>query len=191
VHGVRMKKLPESSLRVPNGEFEQMLTGGHPNWLGRTLEVVETVFADSGRLADLYSCYFARDEVVRLRTSNAMKRVCKEHPDWLVPYLDGFLSDVAAIDQASTQWTLAQLFLMLQTHMSTDQRAQATALLQRNLARATDWIVLNNTIETLGVWSTHDAVLAQWLRPRLVTLCDDPRTSVAGRARKWHAKLGQ
>ena len=61
-------------------EFEQMLTGGHPNSLGRTLEVVESVMSDRERLEDLYNCYFSEDEVVRLRTSNAIKRVTKEHP---------------------------------------------------------------------------------------------------------------
>ncbi|MEL6751864.1 MAG: hypothetical protein AAFO70_07265, partial [Pseudomonadota bacterium] len=90
--------------------FEQMLTGGHPNSLGRTLEVVDIVLADRPRQADLYRCYFSHDEIVRLRTSNAMKRVTIEHPSWTMDFMDGLQNDVAAIDQASTQWTLALLF---------------------------------------------------------------------------------
>lgn len=50
-------------------DFEEMLTGGHPNSLGRTVEVVDAVLADRARLARLYACYFSDDEVVRLRTS--------------------------------------------------------------------------------------------------------------------------
>jgi hypothetical protein len=38
--------------------FEEMLTGGHPNSLGRTIEVVDMVLANSTRLLDLYNCYF-------------------------------------------------------------------------------------------------------------------------------------
>jgi hypothetical protein len=34
----------------PETGFESMLTGGHPNLLGRTLEVVELVLADAKRL---------------------------------------------------------------------------------------------------------------------------------------------
>jgi hypothetical protein len=37
--------------------FEEMLTGGHPNSLGRTIEVVDIVLANSTRLSDLYNCY--------------------------------------------------------------------------------------------------------------------------------------
>ena len=64
--------------------FAAMLTGGHPNSLGRTIEVVDAVLADRSKLEELYSCYFSADEVVRLRTSNAMKRIAREQPDWLL-----------------------------------------------------------------------------------------------------------
>jgi hypothetical protein len=65
--------------------FEEMLTGGHPNSLGRTIEVVDMVLANSTRLLDLYNCYFSADEIVRLRTSNAIKRISLENPEWLIP----------------------------------------------------------------------------------------------------------
>ncbi len=42
-------------------EFEAMLTGGHPNSLGRTLEVVDAVLADRSRLTELVACYFSDD----------------------------------------------------------------------------------------------------------------------------------
>ena len=69
--------------------FEAMLTGGHPNSLGRTMEVVDIVLADRAKLADLYQCYFSSDEVVRLRVSSAMKRVTIEHPDWTMDFMNG------------------------------------------------------------------------------------------------------
>jgi hypothetical protein len=34
--------------------FEEMLTGGHPNSLGRTIEVVDIVLSNPARLSDLY-----------------------------------------------------------------------------------------------------------------------------------------
>jgi hypothetical protein len=65
-----------------NETFEAMLAGGHPNSLGRTVEVVDLVLADRDRLAELFQCYFSADEVVRLRVSSAMKRVTIAHPEW-------------------------------------------------------------------------------------------------------------
>lgn len=164
--------------------FVTMLTGGHPNSLGRTLEVVELILADSSRLAELYRCYFDDDEVVRLRTSNAMKRISREHPEWLIPYLDGFITDIAQINQASTQWTLALLFLELEHFLTAAQKQRATALLQHNLATSHDWIVLNNTMETLTSWAKQDSNLRIWLQPHLERLIHDSRKSVSGRAKK-------
>ena len=77
--------------------FEDMLTGGHPNSLGRTVEVVEIVLADRARLGELYACYQSDDAVVRLRTSNALKRISREQPEWLVPLIDGFLTEIAEL----------------------------------------------------------------------------------------------
>lgn len=87
--------------------FEQRLTGGHPNSLGNTVAVVEAVLDQPELFNELFNCYFSHDEVVRLRTSNAMKRICKANKSLLLPYLDRFLTEISQIDQPSTQWTLA------------------------------------------------------------------------------------
>jgi hypothetical protein len=164
--------------------FEKMLTGGHPNSLGNTVEVVDIVLNDENRFEDLYQCYFSKDEVVRLRVSSAMKRICKERSDRLVPYLDRLLIKVSNINQASTQWTLAQLFLWLEKEMTPDQKIQAVRILRKNLENSNDWIVQNNTIETLSHWAKEDSDLKEWLIPRLEHFKKNDRKSVAGRAGK-------
>ncbi|MGL5824154.1 MAG: hypothetical protein ACRCYU_04855 [Nocardioides sp.] len=165
-------------------EFESMLSGGHPNSLGRTTEVVDAVVADRSRLRELLDCYDSADAVVRLRTSSALKRVEAAQHDWLTPHLDEFIDKIGALDQASAQWTLAQLFGRYDTDMSSRQRGRAQAVLQRNLATHQDWIVLNHTIETLSRWALNDADLRAWLRPHLERLAREPRRSVANRASK-------
>lgn len=59
--------------------FEAMLSGGHPNSLGRTVEVVAKVLERPERFEELFRCYQSDDAVVRLRTSSAMKRVEAEN----------------------------------------------------------------------------------------------------------------
>ena len=158
--------------------------GGHPNSLGNTLEVVDQVLSDQNKLEELYQCYFSNDEVVRLRTSSAMKRICKEHPEWLVPYLDRLLQEISQIDQASTQWTLAILFNWLQDYMTDAQKQASRTHLQANLAQHDDWIVLNTTMDTLGSWALKDHDLKKWLRPHLNRLKEESRKSVARKAQK-------
>ena len=164
--------------------FEEMLTGGHPNSLGNTVEVVNLILADRKKLEDLYQCYYSDDEVVRLRVSNAMKRICKEHPDWIVPYIDKILTDISKINQASTQWTLAQLFLWLEDDMTKPQLEKAKEILKNNLDKSEDWIVQNTTIETLSTWAKDDEKLRMWIIPRLENFSKSDRKSVAGRAKK-------
>ncbi len=161
-----------------------MLTGGHPNSLGRTLEVVELVLADHDRLGELFACYRSDDAVVRLRTSSALKRIEAARSDWLHPYLGRLIDEIGALNQSSAQWTLAQLFAKLAGAMSPQQRQGALAVMQRNLAEHDDWIVLNTTMDTLTAWAKHDAALAAWLKGHLERLTQDPRKSVARKAAK-------
>ena len=168
--------------------FETRLAGGHPNSLGNTVDVVATVLEDHGRLEELFLCYQSPDETVRLRTSSALKRINLAEPTWLHPYINRFLGEVAALSQASAQWTLAQLFLKLRPAMSSAQFDAAKAHLERNLAHHDDWIVLNTTMETLVHWGKDDADLAARIRPELERHATDKRKSVSGRARKYLSK---
>lgn len=169
--------------------FEERLKGGHPNSLGNTIEVVEEVLAKEELFDELFNCYFSDDETVRLRTSNAMKRICKAKKALLIPYIDRFLSEIAKINQASTQWTLSQLFDSLEKDLSKTQIAQARSIMQKNLSHHTDWIVLCQTMETLTNWSKKDIELKKWLVPHLDRLALDDRKSVSSKASKCMLKL--
>lgn len=178
--------------------YATRLTGGKPNSLGATEEVVAEVLASPATFDELFACHFADDELVRLRVSNGMKRVAKAAPELLVPYLDRLLGEVAHIPQPSTQWTLAQLLLAYTDRLSPAQRATATALLRRPLDREPapapwhdDWIVLNMTLATLQAWARDDEELRRWLLPHLERLAEDRRKSVAGRAAKYLAAWGR
>lgn len=169
--------------------FEERLKGGHPNSLGNTVEVVDEVLAENELFNELFNCYFSNDEIVRLRTSNAMKRICKAKKTTLIPYIDLFLTDIAKIDQASTQWTLSQLFGMLEKDMDKRQIGQAKKIMKNNLANHNDWIVLNQTMDTLTKWAKNDVKLKDWIKPHLERLTADERKSVSGRAKKMIEKL--
>lgn len=170
-------------------DFETMLTGGHPNSLGRTEDVVECVLADRRRLGALFSCYVSDDEVVRLRVSSAVKRITIARPEWTMEYMDRLQGEVAAIDQASTQWTLALVFDLTRHLMSDAQRDRAIEIMQHNLATDDDWIVLDNSMKVLGSWADGDDHLRAWLRPHAERLAADRRKSVARYARDLLALL--
>ena len=165
-------------------KFEERLAGGNPNSLGNTVEIVEEVLREPARFDEFFNCYFSKDEVVRLRVSNGMKRICAVNSPLIVPYIDRFLDDIAQIEQASTKWTLAQLFLMLDTDLTENQKTKAKQILKENLITESDWIVLNQTMETLGKWSKDDKELKAWIQPHLRVLAADTRKSVSKKALK-------
>ncbi|MGD1946870.1 MAG: hypothetical protein ACFB0A_11565 [Croceivirga sp.] len=171
--------------------FEQRLKGGHPNSLGNTFEIVDEVLADPKLFDELFNCYCSDDAIVRLRVSNAMKRIAKARKTLLLPYMDKFLNEVSAIDQASTQWTLSQLFLQLEKDMTVDQKQRAVQIMKGNLSNHNDWIVLCQTMETLGKWAKQDNGLQLWLLPHLERLRKDERNSVSKKALKTLALLVQ
>lgn len=170
-------------------KIEAQLKGGHPNSLGNTVEVVSQVLKQPEKFNELFHCYFSNDEVVRLRVSNAMKRIAKENKGLVIPYLDRFLNEISLIDQASTRWTLAQLFLMLDKHLAPQQLKNAKKILMTNLRESDDWIVLNMTMETLAKWALKDDELKIELLHRLEQLKKDPRKSVCSKATKKLAQL--
>lgn len=140
--------------------------GGKRNTLGRAEEVVQIVLADSSRLDELYQCLFEDDAWLRMRAIDALEKVCRVHPAWLELYVDRLLDEVAAIDQASIQWHLAELFREID--LSPRQRQQAITIMKRNIARSSaDWIVASNTMETLAGFVADGILPAAELMPLL------------------------
>jgi hypothetical protein len=168
--------------------FAAMLEGGHRNSLGRTEEVVDIVAADERRLEELFATLGAPDELVRMRAGDALEKVCRRQPGWFRPRVDRLIDEVGAIDQPSVQWHVAQMLQRLRGDLPGEQARRATELLQRNLSRSTDWIVLNVTMDVLAEWAADDAALDDWLIPELERLRADPRKSVAKRAAKHLAR---
>ncbi|MEL7006288.1 MAG: hypothetical protein AAFN93_26710, partial [Bacteroidota bacterium] len=161
------------------------------NSLGNTIEVVEEVLAEPVKFDQLFNCYFSSDEIVRLRVSNAMKRVCKANKPLLIPYIGRLINEISLIDQASTQWTLSTLFGELEKSMSVDEQRAAEKIMRKNLANHKDWIVLNTTLDTLSKWAKKDDDLKEWMRPHLDRLATDDRKTVAKRANKILSALYQ
>lgn len=129
--------------------FADILTGGgHANSLGRTVEVIEIVLRDKSRLDELYACLFEDDAWVRMRAADALEKICREHPDWLLPYIDKFADELWSSTQASIQWHLAQIYE--QVTLTDMQRHGAEQWLSSLLStKDVDWIVAANAMDTL------------------------------------------
>jgi hypothetical protein len=168
--------------------FAKQLAGGDPRSLGRTGEVVAEVLSSRDRLPELFDCLFADDVIVRMRAGDAVEKVARQQPEWLVPYLERLLDEVSILPQASVQWHVAQI--LGEVPLTDDQRRRAIGILTSNLESSTDWIVLTTTMEALTNLAAADEDLTQWLIPALRRRLADRRPAVAKRAAKQLARLG-
>jgi len=158
------------------------LSGGNPRSLGHPTEVVRFVLDNPARLDELFDCLFNNDEIVRMRAADALEKICQQNPDWVTPYIDRLLTEVAAIEQPSVQWHLAQMIGELT--LSDAQQAKAVDILKHNLEYATDWIVLNYTLEVFAQFARKDDGLKPYFKQQLERHSHSRHKSVAKRASK-------
>lgn len=186
--------------------IERRLSGGHPNSLGDTVAVAEDVLRDQTQvlMEELCATYSCADELVRLRVSSALKRVCGLHrdsmnkelcprPEWLLQRFDWLVDDVGRhLDQPSAKWSIAQIVEVLEPDLTQDQRHRACELLKANLQLDPDWIVQNTTAGVLTRMAMRhgDGELKKWLVPELTRMSDDGRKSVSSRGKKFLQQLG-
>lgn len=162
---------------------EILAVGGKSNSLGRTNEVIERVLDNKHLLDELYTCVFSDDAWVRMRAMDAIEKICRQHPDWLLPYIDRFQRDLALSDQPSVQWHLAQIYG--QVDLNAAQKQIAIQWLKDRLSTtATDWIVTANAMTTL-VQFTNDGSVPKDVTVLLLKLQQTHRSkSVVRKAKK-------
>lgn len=129
-----------------------LLVGGKSNSLGRAEEVITLVLQDGARLEELYACLSHQDAWVRMRAADALEKICRQRPDWLLPYVDRLQADFSDHPQASVQWHLAQIYR--QVELASPQKRHAIKWLQTVLSDTdVDWIVAANAMRTLVMFT--------------------------------------
>lgn len=136
-------------LRGMKEPFSEMLSeGGKTNSLGRANEVIEIILQDKSRLNELYDCMFEEDAWARMRAADAIEKICRVHPEWLEPYIDKFLDELADSTQPSIQWHLAEIFGAV--NLTEAQKKRAIKWLNDLLStKDVDWIASANSMKTL------------------------------------------
>ena len=162
---------------------DMLAVGGHANSLGLGSEVVELVLKDKPRLDELYNCLFNADSWVRMRAADALEKICRRHPEWLLPYIDRFSTDLASNEQASIQWHLAQIYR--QVELTVEQKGFAINWLTQLLcSKDVDWIVSANAMDTLAQFTRDGSFSVEALIPLLNIQLGHSSNAVIKRANK-------
>lgn len=148
--------------------FEEILmVGGKSNSLGRVNDVISAVLHDKSLLEELYACMFSEDAWVRMRAADAFEKVCREHPEWIEPYVDRLQSELSGpAQQPSIQWHLAQIYR--QVPLTDRQKQHAIKWLTAVLASGdADWIVTAEVMKTLVYFTKNGDFAKDALIPLL------------------------
>lgn len=166
-----------------------MLTvGGKTNSLGRAREVIEIVLKDKSRLDELYDCLSHEDAWVRMRAADALEKVCRQHPDWLIPYVDRLQKDFSASEQPSIQWHLAEIYI--QVKLTESQKKTAMNWLSDLLSsKDVDWIVAANSMKALAYFNKNGDFPTDKLLPLLKVQQKHKSNAVVKRANKLLSEL--
>lgn len=166
---------------------EALLTGGDPRSLRNADIVIDAASRQPERLAELVQCVCSDDEIVRMRASDALEKVCRAQPGLVQRFVPRLLTEMSRIDQASVQWHLAQILTEVQ--LGEGERAEAITILEHNLDISDDWIVTNLTLQALATFARTSPAVRTRLVARLHRYQHSPYKSVASRARKLLAEL--
>ncbi len=169
--------------------FADMLAiGGKTNSLGRASEVIEAVLQNKALLEELYQCMFDENSWTRMRAVDSLEKICRVHPEWLLPYLDRLQKDFAENTQPSIQWHIAQIYQ--QVELSPAQKKIAIDWLKHLLSSPeVDWIVAANTMDTLAQFVRDGSVASLDFEALLNTQLKHKSPAVVKRANKYLSKL--
>ncbi len=162
--------------------------GGHANSLGRVNDVINYVIANKSRLAELYDCMHHDDAWVRIRAADAFEKICRLHPEWLVPYIEQCINELSVTKQPSIQWHLAQIYR--QVELTATQRRSVVKWLKHLLSSAeVDWIVAANAMDTLAKFASDGDISATEFRKLIKIQLAHKSNAVVKRANKLLLEL--
>ena len=95
-------------------EILNLLTGGDRRSIGRVQEVVAEVLREPSLFGEVFYGMLSDDPLISMRAADAIEKITAQHPDYLQPYKDVLITQVASRNQQEVRWHVAQLIPRLQ-----------------------------------------------------------------------------
>ncbi len=165
-----------------------MLSGGNRTSLGRTHEVVAEVLAGQRKLPQLMACLAEEDPVLRLRASDAIEKISRSSPEWLVPFKLHILGIAGAIDQIEVRWHMAQILPRLS--LTARERTVAIDILLDYLQDRSS-IVKTHAMQAVADFAASHPKLKTKILPLLEELVQIGTPAMRARGRKLVVHLNR
>ena len=142
------------------------LAGGDRRSIGRVSEIVAEVLNDSSLFKVVFNAMLSDDPIIRMRSADAVEKITTKHPEYLQPYKEKLIQQVAKIEQQEVRWHVAQMVPRLE--LSKEERAVIVEILLDYLDDKSK-IVKTFSMQALADFAERDA----GLRPQVIKLLEE------------------
>lgn len=164
----------------------QKLSGGDRRSIGRSEEVVSDICQQPALFAVLIEGVNTDDPVIRMRASDAMEKISRVHPEFLLPYKKRLMDLAAAATQKEVRWHLAQMLPRLP--LNHWENAAIVDLLASYL-NDDSRIVKTFVMQAMADIAAVDEQLRPALLAKLQALTDSGTPAMRARGRKLITQL--
>lgn len=105
----------------------ERLKGGDLRSIGSADEIVVEILRKPSLFEEVFRGMTHTDSLVRMRSADVLEKVSRIHPEYLQPYKQRLMGEVAAIEQQEVRWHVAQMFSYL--NLDKSERAKAAKIL--------------------------------------------------------------
>ena len=164
------------------------LEGGDRRSIGRVSEVVAEVLNDPSLFEVVFDGMLSDDPIIRMRSADAVEKITAKHPEYLQPYKEKLIQQVAKVDQQEVRWHAAQMFPRLE--LSKEERAVIVEILLDYLNDKSK-IVKTSSMQALADFAERDAGLRFKVIKLLEEITRTGSPAVKSRGRKLLKKLNR
>ena len=160
--------------------------GGDRRSIGRVSEVVAEALSKPALFDVLFEGMLNEDPILRMRCADAVEKITAKHPEYLQPYKDRLIGEVAQINQQEVRWHVAQMFSRLKLN-GDDRKAVLEILL--GYLRDESKIVKTFSMQALADLAEGDVSLRPQVTDLLEELIRTGSPAMKSRGRKLLGKL--
>lgn len=164
------------------------LKGSDRRSIGRVSEIVADVLNDPSLFELVFNGMASDDPVIRMRSADAVEKITAKHPEYLQPYKENLIQQVAKVDQQEVRWHVAQMFPRLR--VSKEERAVILEIL-RDYLNDKSKIVKTSSMQALASFAEEDARIRTQVIALLEELTRTGSPAMKSRGRRLLERLAK
>ena len=90
-------------------EVLNKLAGGDRRSIGKSNEVVADVIHSPSLFGLVFQGMLSDDPLIRMRSADAIEKITVKHPEYLQPYKEKLIKQIATSEQQEVRWHVAQM----------------------------------------------------------------------------------